>query len=108
MLNGRYGPYVSDGTIHATLPKDTDPLAVDMDMAVSLIAAKEAKGPSTKKGRAPARTAKPKAAAAEKAPKAAKAAPRAKAEKPAKKPAAKKAAPKKTASAAKPKAKKAS
>ena len=108
VLNGRYGPYVSDGTIHATLPKDTDPLAVDMDMAVSLIAAKEAKGPSTKKGRAPARTAKPKAAAAEKAPKAAKAAPRAKAEKPAKKPAAKKAAPKKTASAAKPKAKKAS
>jgi DNA topoisomerase-1 len=108
VLNGRYGPYVSDGAIHATLPRDTDPQSVDMDMAVALIAAKEAKGPSAKKGRAPARTAKPKAAAADKTPKTAKPAPRAKAEKPAKKPAAKKAAPKKTATAAKPKAKKAS
>jgi DNA topoisomerase-1 len=50
VMEGRYGPYVSDGTVHATLPKSADPKAVTLDEAVALIAEKAAKGP-VKKGR---------------------------------------------------------
>ncbi|MEP7130763.1 MAG: type I DNA topoisomerase [Sphingomicrobium sp.] len=55
-MAGRYGPYVSDGTTHATLPKDADPKTVTLDEAVRLIDEKAAKGPSPKRGgRKPAR-----------------------------------------------------
>ena len=54
-LEGRYGPYVSDGTTHATLPKGSDPKTVTLDEAVRLIDEKAAKGPSQKRGRKPAR-----------------------------------------------------
>ena len=49
VMAGRYGPYATDGTIHATLPKTVDPKAVTLDEAVALIDAKAAKGPSKKK-----------------------------------------------------------
>ncbi|WP_294121148.1 type I DNA topoisomerase [Sphingomonas sp.] len=49
VMEGRFGPYVSDGATHATLPKSADPKAVTLDEAVALIDAKAAKGPS--KGR---------------------------------------------------------
>jgi DNA topoisomerase I len=46
VMTGRFGPYVTDGTTHATLPKSSDPKAVTLEQAVEWIAAKEAKGPS--------------------------------------------------------------
>ena len=55
VMEGRYGPYVSDGTTHATLPKSADPKAVTLDEGVALIDAKAAKGPIKKSRKAPAR-----------------------------------------------------
>jgi DNA topoisomerase-1 len=66
VMEGRYGPYVTDGTTHATLPKSADPAAVTLDEAVVLIDAKAAKGPAKKKGR---KTAPKKVAAKKSAPK---------------------------------------
>ncbi|WP_137699625.1 type I DNA topoisomerase [Marimonas lutisalis] len=43
VMDGRYGPYVKWEKVNATLPKDTDPQAVTMDMAVELINVKAAK-----------------------------------------------------------------
>ncbi|MCA1908417.1 MAG: type I DNA topoisomerase [Magnetospirillum sp.] len=48
---GRYGPYVSRDGVHATLPKGTDPMAVTLEMALPLIAAKAAKAPAKKPAR---------------------------------------------------------
>ncbi|GLQ09541.1 DNA topoisomerase 1 [Devosia yakushimensis] len=83
---GRYGPYVNQGKINATIPKDVQPEAVTLDQAVQWIAAR-AEATGTKVKKAPAKKAAVKKPAAKKA--TAKAA--------ADKPAAKKAAPKKVA-----------
>jgi DNA topoisomerase-1 len=48
-MKGKYGPYVSDGKLNATLPQDSDPASVTMEEAVVLLAARAAKGPATKK-----------------------------------------------------------
>jgi DNA topoisomerase-1 len=50
VMSGRYGPYVTDGKVNATLPKGTEPEEVDLDEAVQMIAAKAARG-GGKKGR---------------------------------------------------------
>ncbi len=91
--DGRFGPYVTDGTTNATIPKSESVDEVDFNRAVQLLADKRAKGPSksskrTSAGKTPAKSATVKKSAVKK--------PAAK--KPAaKKPAAKKPAPQETA-----------
>jgi DNA topoisomerase-1 len=51
VMAGRYGPYVTDGTTNATLPKGADPKTIVLDEAVRLIDERAAKGPPAKKGR---------------------------------------------------------
>jgi DNA topoisomerase-1 len=50
VMKGRYGPYVTDGKLNATLPQSSDPASVTMEEAVALLAARAAKGPGGKKG----------------------------------------------------------
>jgi len=47
--DGRYGAYVTDGKINATLPKETISDEVTLDIALQLIADKKAKGPSKRR-----------------------------------------------------------
>ncbi|MGE0160960.1 MAG: type I DNA topoisomerase [Gemmatimonadales bacterium] len=53
ILSGRYGPYVTDGEVNATLPKGTEPDEIDLDTALELIAKKAGRG-GAKRGRKPA------------------------------------------------------
>jgi DNA topoisomerase-1 len=67
VMKGRYGPYVTDGKINATLPRDSDPNSVTMDEAVALLAARAEKGP-VKKTRGKKAAPEKKPAAEKKAP----------------------------------------
>ena len=49
LLDGRYGPYVTDGETNASLPKGTAPEEFTFDQAVSLLAERAAAGGSKKK-----------------------------------------------------------
>ncbi|MGB4762755.1 MAG: type I DNA topoisomerase [Candidatus Saccharimonas sp.] len=44
VLNGRFGPYITDGKKNAKIPKDTDPKSITHEQAKSLIAEAPAKG----------------------------------------------------------------
>jgi DNA topoisomerase-1 len=59
LMEGRFGPYVTDGTTNATLPKSLAPEALTLEEAAQLLDERAAKGPPAKKGRgrAPARKA---------------------------------------------------
>ena len=48
--SGRYGPYVTDGELNASLPKDATPEDLTMEQAVDLLAARASKAPK-KRGR---------------------------------------------------------
>jgi DNA topoisomerase-1 len=61
LMEGRFGPYVTDGTTNATLPKSLAPDQLTLEEAAQLIDERAAKGPAPKKGRA--RRAPPKAKA---------------------------------------------
>jgi len=50
LMEGRYGPYVTDGATNATLPKTVQPDALTLEEAAQLIDDRAAKGPA-KKGR---------------------------------------------------------
>lgn len=68
--SGRYGPYVTDGKINASLPKGVDPQALSIADAVNLLEARAAKisseeGLPKKKGRGPKKGKSKKKAAAE-------------------------------------------
>jgi len=54
VMPGRYGPYVTDGTTNATIPRDVKPEDVTEEQAIALIDARAAKGPAKKGGRKPA------------------------------------------------------
>ena len=68
VLAGRYGPYVTDGEINASIPKGTNPESVTFEQAMELIEARRNAAPSARRGgaaggrrRAAPRTAKPRA-----------------------------------------------
>ncbi len=66
LMAGRYGPYVTDGTTNATLPRGKAPEELTAEEAVVLIDEKAAKGPAKKGGKRKA--AAKKAPATKKAP----------------------------------------
>jgi DNA topoisomerase-1 len=74
LLEGRFGPYVTDGTTNASLPKAADPASFTFESALELLAERAARGPSVKKASrkktaksATAKTAEPKKKATKKA-----------------------------------------
>ena len=58
ILSGRFGPYVTDGTTNATLPRGTDPLTLSPERAQELLTAKRLAGPSARPTRFAKRGAK--------------------------------------------------
>lgn len=68
VLNGRYGPYVTNGTKNAKIPKDTDPKSITHEQAIKIIEeAPEPKGRFARK-KTPVKKTAAKKPAAKKAP----------------------------------------
>jgi DNA topoisomerase I len=58
VLAGRYGPYVTDGTTNASIPKTTSPEALTYSQATELLAARRDVAPSPRGGRSRSRAVK--------------------------------------------------
>jgi DNA topoisomerase I len=63
---GRFGPYVTDGDVNATLRKDDDPESITLERAAELLADKRARGPAKKTTRKAAKKAPAKKTTAKK------------------------------------------
>ena len=50
LLSGRYGPYVTDGSLNASLPKTMNPDALTYEQAVELLAARKDAAPMQRRG----------------------------------------------------------
>lgn len=61
LLEGRYGPYLTDGETNASLPKTTTPEAVTLELALQLLADRAAAGGSKKPKRGAKKSAPKKA-----------------------------------------------
>jgi DNA topoisomerase-1 len=57
LKSGRFGPYVTDGEVNATLRREDDEATIGLERAADLLAEKRAKGPAPRK-RAAKKTAK--------------------------------------------------
>jgi DNA topoisomerase I len=62
LLAGRYGPYVTDGTTNASIPKDVSPDNVTFEQAVELLEARRNAAPSPRRGGFKRKSAAPRAA----------------------------------------------
>jgi DNA topoisomerase-1 len=69
LKEGRFGPYVTDGTTNASLRKGDDLESITIDRASELLAERRAAGPSTRKKKAAPKKAAAKKAAKKAAPK---------------------------------------
>ena len=50
LLSGRYGPYVTDGSVNASLPKTMNPDAITYEQAADLLAARRDAAPAPRRG----------------------------------------------------------
>jgi DNA topoisomerase-1 len=66
LMEGRFGPYVTDGVTNATLPKTADPETLTLETALVMLAERAAKGPAKGKKKAPVKKAAPAKAAPKK------------------------------------------
>jgi DNA topoisomerase-1 len=51
LLSGRFGPYVTDGEVNASLPKGSEPSEATLESAVALLKARAEAGPSKRPAR---------------------------------------------------------
>ena len=66
LMQGRFGPYVTDGVTNASIPRDMAPEDVTKELALELLAKRAAAGPSKRATRKKAAASKPKAKAVKK------------------------------------------